>query len=64
VEDLIDTTGDSVLLMNRATGRGRDSGATVELAFFSVATLKDGKLIKLVNYGEHAEARKAVGLRE
>jgi ketosteroid isomerase-like protein len=63
-EELTSTTGDSVLLANRATGRGRGSGATVELAFFSVATLQDGKLVKLVSYGEQADALEAAGLQE
>jgi hypothetical protein len=34
------------------------------LTFFSVEGLKDGKPIKLVSYGAHAEALETAGLRE
>ena len=64
VEEFIDTTGDHVLLMIRATGRGRGSGADVELAFSAVATMRDGKLAKLIVYDDHAEALEAAGLEE
>jgi ketosteroid isomerase-like protein len=64
VDQVTDLGGDSILLLNRATGRGRGSGATVELTFFSVATLRDGKLVNLVSCGDRDEALEAAGLRE
>jgi ketosteroid isomerase-like protein len=64
VDEFIDTAGDRVVLMNRATGQGRGSGATVELAFSTVLTLRGGKVIKLIVYGDHAEALEAAGLQE
>jgi ketosteroid isomerase-like protein len=64
VEEFIDTTGDRVVLMNRATGHGRGSGAMVELTFSTVLTLSDGKVIKVIVYGDHADALEAAGLRE
>ncbi len=64
VEEFIDTTGDCVVLMYRAVGRGRGSGATVELTFSGVVTLKDGKLTKSIVYSDHADALEAAGLRE
>ena len=64
VEEVIDTTGDHVVLVNRATGHGRGSGATVELTFSSVLTLRDGKVIKLIVYSDHADALEAAGLSE
>jgi hypothetical protein len=36
----------------------------VELAFFSVEGLKDGKPIKFVSYGAHAQALETAWLRE
>ena len=63
-EEYIDTTGDRVLVATRATGRGRGSGADVELAFSAVATMKDRKLAKLIVYDDHAEALAAAGLEE
>ena len=64
MEEVIDTTGDHVVLVNRATGHGRGSGATVELTFSSVLTLRDGKVIKLIVYSDHADALEAAGLSE
>ena len=64
VDEFIDTTGDHVLLMIRAMGRGRGSGAKVELTNSVVATLRAGRLTKLIAYDDHAEALEAAGLEE
>ena len=64
VEEFIDTTGDHVVLVNRATGHGRGSGATVELAFSTVVTLKHGKVTKVIVYADHADAPEAARLEE
>ena len=64
VEEFIDTTGDHVLLMSRATGHGRGSGAKVELTYSAVTTLRAGRLTKLIGYDDHAEALEAAGLSE
>ncbi len=63
VEKFIDTPGDCVVLMSRAKGRGRGSGATVDLTFSSVATLAHGKLVKLIVDSDHKDALEAAGLR-
>ena len=50
--------------MYRAIGRGRGSGATVELTFSGVVTLGDGMLTKSIIYSDHADALEAAGLQE
>jgi ketosteroid isomerase-like protein len=64
VEESTDTTDDRVLLKFRATGKGRGSGATVELDFSGVVTVREGKLAKVTIYSDHAEALRAAGLSE
>jgi ketosteroid isomerase-like protein len=63
VEELIDSH-DRVVVDTVATGRGKGSGAKVELHFSSVWTLSDAKLTHHVAYSDHAEALKAAGLSE
>jgi ketosteroid isomerase-like protein len=60
IEDL----GDSVLLLNRMTGRGRSTGADVSVLAADVFTFRDGKIIRQVGYPDAREALKAVGLEE
>jgi ketosteroid isomerase-like protein len=62
-EELIDV-GNCVVAVNHATGRGRGSGADVEMHFSSVWTLDEGKVASLISYGDHADALEAAGLRE
>ena len=64
VERTREATDDRVLLVLRATGRGRGSGAKVELTFSAVATLDSEKLTRLIVYSDHAEALEAAGLSE
>ena len=64
IEEYIATTSNHVLMPSRAVGRGRGSGADVELAFSAVATMRNGKLAKLIVYEDHAEALEAAGLEE
>jgi ketosteroid isomerase-like protein len=52
--------GEHVVVESRATGRGKGSGADVELSFSMVWTLSNEKLIRGVAYGDHAEALAAV----
>jgi ketosteroid isomerase-like protein len=64
VEGTLEAADDRVVVMNRASGRGRGSGAKVELTFSAVATLDSGKLTKLIVYSDHDEALEAAGLSE
>jgi ketosteroid isomerase-like protein len=63
-EEFIDADGDRVVLVNHGIGRGKGSGADVEMHFSTVSTLSDGKILKHVTYNDHAEALEAAGLRE
>ena len=63
VEDLIDA-GEAVVLTLRVGGRGKASGAPVELTGFYVCSLRDGMIYRVRTYPERAEALEAAGLRE
>jgi ketosteroid isomerase-like protein len=61
--DFIDA-GERVVAVNHATGRGKGSGAIVEMRMSNVWTLSEGKVVSLVTYRDHSEALEAAGLRE
>ena len=61
-EEFIDG-GDRVLVTARHRGRGRLSGVEAEGRFYEVYTLRDGKVIRVDEYVERAQALEAVGLR-
>ena len=48
----------------RFTGHGADSGAPLQMELAHVATYEDGKLVRLQEYFDRAEALEAVGLVE
>jgi ketosteroid isomerase-like protein len=60
-EDLFDA-GDKVVVAIRFHGRGKASGATVDLRFASVVTMKDGRIARGDNYVELEQALEAAGL--
>jgi ketosteroid isomerase-like protein len=51
-----------VIVCLRFWGRGRDSGAPVEIRETHVARLRDGKVIEVREYRTKPEALEAVGL--
>src|SRR5512134_337661 len=61
--ELIDA-GEQVVTSVRFTGRGKVSGAPVELTLFSVGSLQDGLIYRVRNYPNMAAALEAAGLRE
>jgi ketosteroid isomerase-like protein len=63
-DEIIDAGGDRVVVACRAVGRGRISGAKLDLLTFNVWTLSKGAIVSCVTYDEDAEALEAVGLRE
>ena len=63
VKELIDA-GDYVVAGVRVHGRGRASGAPVEMHEFHVLELRDGKATQLREFRTKAEALEAVGLSE
>ena len=44
-------------------GKGRSSGLGMKMETAMVATVRDGKVIRMDNYEDRAEALEAVGLR-
>jgi ketosteroid isomerase-like protein len=63
VEELL-VVGDQVIACVRFWGRGRESGAPVEVRETHLARLRDGKIIEVHEYREKHEALEAVGLSE
>jgi uncharacterized protein len=55
VEEMIDA-GEHVLVFHRMHGRGRDSGAEVDLAIWQVVSVRDGKLVRMHDYMDREEA--------
>jgi len=56
---------DRVLMQARTFSRGKGSGAYVESPpFWQLCTLREGKLLRVVNYTDRAEALEAAGLSE
>jgi ketosteroid isomerase-like protein len=56
--------GDFVLVAVRAHAWGRGSGAPVELSFFQVFEMHDGKVQRCWAYFDEEQALEAAGLRE
>jgi uncharacterized protein len=62
-EEFIDA-GDRVLVTAYHRGRGRTSRVEVDGRFYEVYTLRDGRVVRIDEYVERAEALEAVGLSE
>jgi ketosteroid isomerase-like protein len=56
--------GDRVVATVRLRGRGRGSGVEVDARFYEVFALRDGKIVRMDQFTEQAEALEAVGLSE
>jgi ketosteroid isomerase-like protein len=63
VEEIIDA-GDQVVLVAHHQGRGRKSGVKVDTRFYEVYTVREGKISRVDEYDEMAEALEAAGLSE
>jgi ketosteroid isomerase-like protein len=64
VEELIEGSRDRVLLIGRVVARGKGSGTPVDQPIFVAVTVRNGKVARLEERTERAEALEAVGLRE
>ena len=62
-EELVDH-GDRVIAMSRQRGRGASSGVATEVEFASIATLRDGEIVRVEFYLDREKALEAAGLRE
>jgi ketosteroid isomerase-like protein len=63
VEEVIGV-GDHVLVIACFQGRGRGSGVRVEQRLYEVYTLRNGRILRVDEFSDRAEALEAVGLRE
>jgi ketosteroid isomerase-like protein len=63
IEELTDA-GDRVIARLHVRYQGTQSGAEGDLRFTHVATYRDGKVILMENFLDHAQALQALGLRE
>jgi uncharacterized protein len=62
-EELIDAD-ERVVVPVRVSGRGRQSGAAVDLSLTMVVVLRDGMIVHIRNYPVKADALEAAGLSE
>jgi ketosteroid isomerase-like protein len=53
-----------VFAENHAAGVGKGSGAKVEMSFFNVWTLSEGKVTALDTFGDRATVVRAAGLED
>lgn len=63
VEELLDA-GDHVVATLMWRGRGKASGAQVELRTYQVSTWTEGKCVRLVEYASRGEALAEAGLEQ
>jgi ketosteroid isomerase-like protein len=63
VDEIIDA-GDQVVLVAHHQGRGRKSGVAVDARYYEVYTLREGKVSRVDEFDEMAEALEAAGLSE
>ena len=64
IERVVDAGGDRVVVLTHQSATGKASGVPVELDSGTVWELKDGRMIRGIVYGSHAEALEAAGLSE
>jgi ketosteroid isomerase-like protein len=56
------TSGDFVVVSVRAHGWGRGSGVPIEVSFFTVFEMREGKVQRMWSYFDREEALQAAGL--
>jgi ketosteroid isomerase-like protein len=61
VEELIDTSADTVVVASHVTARGSGSGVDVEMRTYDVVTIVDGKIRRRQHYESRDDALKAAG---
>jgi uncharacterized protein len=64
VEDVLAAPDGRVVSLIWHRGKGRNSGLAMEMEMAQIATVRDGKVTRLDNYDDRAEALEAAGLRE
>jgi ketosteroid isomerase-like protein len=56
--------GDRVLAVIHLTGRGEASGMEIDQRFFQVYEVREGRIVRMVEFVRRAEALEAAGIRE
>ena len=62
-EEFIDA-GDHVLVTVHESGRGRGSEIEIDGRYFNVFTVRNGKIVRKVEFTQRSKALEAAGLRE
>ena len=62
--ELVDAGADKVLVHQRHDARGRASGADVEINYWVVVTLREGKVLRDEWFADRGAALEAAGLEE
>ena len=60
VQEVVDA-GDEVVVLFREAGRGKESGAAIELLGATVWTVREGRVVRTKTYTDRREAFEAVG---
>ncbi|MCU1449932.1 MAG: hypothetical protein JWP02_2102 [Acidimicrobiales bacterium] len=63
IEEMHDA-GDDVVAMVHLIGRGKGSGAEVDVRLYGHVKLRDGRIVYVFEHEDHADALKAAGLQE
>src|SRR3954464_9146145 len=62
--ELTEAPDGRVLALVRQTGQGRESGVPIEIHFFELSTIRDGKVRRIEYFRHRADALEAAGLSE
>ena len=62
VDEFVDLGDDRVLTLCWQRGRGTESSAATEMKWAQILTVRDGRLLRVANYADRAEALEAAGL--
>jgi len=60
----IQTNGDQAFVWVRFSGHGAESGVPIDMELAHVVSAKGGKVLRVEEYSDRAEGRKAAGLSE
>jgi ketosteroid isomerase-like protein len=64
VDGLVAGPDGRVVSLIHHRGKGRESGLPLDMRMAQVTTIRDGKITRVDNYDDRAEALESVGLRE
>jgi ketosteroid isomerase-like protein len=64
LEELIPASGGRVVALGWQRGTGRHSGLAMEMVWGQISTVRNGKITRIDNYDDRAEALEAAGLEQ